>query len=91
MVGEVDDTGQLSQGGADPGQRDVMGKKVICDGLLCSILRAMSSSSNKDEFISVIERDCDENEILGARQKLFNFYPDVMCDKQKKPILKITR
>ena len=33
----------------------------------------------------------DEKEILGARQKLFNFYPDVMCDKQKKPVLKITR
>ena len=51
----------------------------------------MSNAANKDEFISVIERDCDEGEILASRQKLFNFYNDVVCDKQKKPILQITR
>ena len=91
MVGEevILDTGQQKSGG--PVQQDVMGHRVICDGLLCSILKAMSNSANKDEFISVIERDCDEEEILASRLKLFSFYGDVVCDKQKKPILEITR
>ena len=74
-----------------PGQQDVQGSSVICDGLLCSILRAMSHSANKAEFVTVIERDCDEEEILTARTKLFTFYSDVNCDKQKKPILDVTR
>ena len=51
----------------------------------------MSHVSNKDEFISVVERDCDEQEILAAREKLFKYFSDVICDKQKKPILDITR
>ena len=70
---------------------DVLGQKVICDGLLCSILRAMSHSANKEEFISVIDRDCDEMEILQSRKKLFTYYCDVNCDKQKKPVKDITR
>ena len=82
------DTGQ--QKTTEPVE-DVLGHRLICDGLLCSILRAMSNSANKDEFISVIERDCEEEEILASRQKLFSFYSDVVCDKQKKPILDITR
>ena len=51
----------------------------------------MSYSANKEEFVSVIERDCDEQEVLTSRKKLFTFYSDVMCDKQKKPVLDITR
>ena len=74
-----------------PAEQDVLGIKVICDGLLCSILHAMSHISNKDEFVTVIERDCDEQEILAAREKLFKYFSDVICDKQKKPILDITR
>ena len=93
MVVDVDDTGQDSQQTviAAPLLQDVMGKKVICDGLLCSILRSMSNAANKDEFVSVIERDCDEEEILASRRKLFTFYNDVVCDKQKKPVIQITR
>ena len=51
----------------------------------------MSHSPNKEEFISVIERACDEKDILESRKKLFTLYNDVICDKQKKPILQITR
>ena len=77
---------------ADPlPMQEVMGRKVICDGLLCSILHAMSHSANKEDFISVIERICDEEEILLSRKKLFTLFSDVICDKQKKPVLKITR
>merc|ERR1712126_103477 len=70
---------------------EVVGQKVICDGLLCSILHAMSRAANKEEFISVIDHDCEEAEILLSRKKLFTFFNDVQCDKQKKPILNITR
>ena len=87
-----DDTGQgTDQRVTDPAQVDVLGHRVICDGLLCSILNAMSYAANKDEFISVIERDCDEEEILSSRRKLFTFYSAIQCDKQRKPILQITR
>ena len=72
-------------------QEDVQGNKVICDGLLCSILHAVSHFANKEEFVSVIERECGEHEIIAARRKLFTFYRDVICDKQKKPVLDITR
>ena len=72
-------------------QEDVQGNKVICDGLLCSIIHAMSHFANKEEFVSVIERECEEKDILAARKKLFLYFSDVIDDKQKKPILDITR
>ena len=79
------------QGGTMQVQEDVQGNKVICDGLLCSILHAMSHFANKEEFVSVIERECGELEIIEARRKLFTYFSDVTCDKQKKPVLDITR
>ena len=89
-VVETHDTGQNNVENLGPTQ-EVMGRKVICDGLLCSILHAMSHAANKEEFISVIDRECEEAEILSSRKKLFTYFCDVRCDKQKKPILEITR
>ena len=83
------DTGQQNKDSVET--TDAMGMKVICDGLLCSILRAMSNSANKDEFITVIDRECEEAEILTSRKKLFSHYSDVQCDKQKKAVIDITR
>ena len=61
----------------------VMGRRVICDGLLCSILHGLSSSvANEDEFISVIERDTSD--ILKARKRLFTYYDKEICSEQKK-------
>ena len=70
---------------------DTGGCKVICDGLLCSILHSMSHFPNKEEFVSVIERKSDEAEILDARKRLFTYFSDVCCSQQKKPILQIKR
>ena len=84
------DTGQTGEN-LGPGQVDVLGQRVICDGLLCSILHAMSHSASKEEFISVIDRECEEAEILQSRKKLCTCFKDVHCDRQKKPILDITR
>ena len=72
-------------------QEEVMGSKVICDGLLCSILHRMSSSANQEEFISVIVRDISEKEILESRRKLFTYFDQEICSSQKKPILQVTR
>ena len=70
-----------------------MGGKVICDGVLCSILHAMSGSAspNREEFMSVIERECDENELTVAWKKLFTHFNEAICDTEKKPIIDIVR
>ena len=39
----------------------------------------------------MIDRECDEAEILLSRKKLFTFFNDVQCDKQKKPVIDIIR
>ena len=73
-------------------ENDVLGERVIKDGLLCSILCALSRSPNIDELISCIERDTpDVSEILEARRKLFTYYSWVMYTTRKKLILDIDR
>ena len=65
---------------------------MIKDGLLCSILCALSRSPNIEELISCIERDTpDVSEILEARRKLFTYFSGVMCTDRKKLILDIDR
>ena len=71
--------------------QEVMGDRVICDGLLCSILHSMSSTANFDECVSVIERESDENEIMEAKTKLFIFFDTAECPAQKKKIMQITQ
>ena len=70
---------------------DVLGEKVINDGLLCSILHALSGSPNTDDLVSRIERDIpDVPAILLARKKLFTYYR-VVCNDRKKFVLDIDR
>ena len=64
---------------------------VINDGLLCSILHAMSGAPNPDYLINHVLRDCDLREILMARKKLFSHYNEMKCPNQQKPILEIQR
>ena len=70
---------------------EAMWRRVICDGLLCSILHALSGSAspNKEEFISVMQRECDEEDLMKSWKMLFTFYKDVHCDTEKKPIIQI--
>ena len=70
---------------------EVMGTKVICDGLLCSILHSLSGFPNDDELVGVIVRDVSEATILESRRKLFTYFSDEICSNQKKPILDVTR
>ena len=70
---------------------DVTGEKVINNGLLCSVLRAMSGAPNADELAGRIERDCEIDEILEARKKLFTYFNGVICSERNKLILDIER
>ena len=70
---------------------DVMGAKVINNGLLCSILQCMSSAPNAEDLIARIERDVEKPEILEARKKLFSYFRDVICNERKKPVLEVER
>lgn len=102
-MGDTEDSGGgLDGGGAGGGgagvsirattDLDVFGEKVINDGLLCSILHAMSGAPNADELASRIERDCtDVTEILLARKKLFTYYNGVICSERNKLVLDIDR
>ena len=41
-------------------------RPVIIDGLLCSILRAMSRAGTSQELVSVIERTTPEKEVKSS-------------------------
>ena len=84
--------GDGDDGGTQPSvQIDVIGNKVINDGLLCSILHAKSHVINAEDLIGRIERACDLDVILESRKKLFTFYSDVTCSERNKLILDIER
>ena len=65
--------------------------KVMLNGLLCSILRALSRTPNLEELMDLIERDCEVDQVVEARKVLFTFYSDVICTERNKKILDIDR
>ena len=67
------------------------GANVMVNGLLCSILRALSRTPILEELMDLIERDCEVDDIVEARKVLFTFYNDVMCTERNKRILDIDR
>ena len=64
---------------------------VIVDGLLCSILRALSRSNKDSDLAAAVERDKSEHEISEAWKKLFTFFSDVIDENRKIPIINIKR
>ena len=64
---------------------------VIVDGLLCSIIRAMSNTNRDDELVAAIGSEMLEQEIKTSWVKLFNFYKDVLDENRKIPIVDIKR
>ena len=89
---ETEDSGGGGVSSDSIATADVLGEKVINDGLLCSILLALSGSPGTEDLISRIERDIsDVSEILLARKKLFTFYSGIICGERKKLILDIER
>ena len=66
-------------------------KKLICDGILCSIARAISRQANVDELIDAVVREFDQNEICESWKLYFTVFNDVICKSRKKPIIDIVR
>ena len=81
MAGDV----AMDSGGGD------CDRPVIIDGLLCSILRAMSREGASAELASVIERCVSENEVKTAWEKLFTHFKDVIDPTRKKRVIEIVR
>ena len=66
-------------------------KPAICNGLLCSIMKALSRNASKKELASVIARDCSEDVVKEAWILLFSFFSEAEDRSQKKKIISITR
>ena len=81
----MDDTG-----GGDV-LKDSGGSVVIVDGLLCSILRAISRSASQSELVSVVEKEASENEVKKSWQKLFTHFHEAIDPTRKKRIIDIDR
>ena len=67
------------------------GQALITDGLLCSIMRALSRTASQTQLADVIERVVPENEVKIAWPKLFTHFKDVMDPSRKKCIIDIDR
>ena len=66
-------------------------RPVIIDGLLCSILRAMSRVGASAELASVIEKSASEDEVKTAWVKLFTHFKEAIDPTRKKKIIEIVR
>ena len=78
----------------DPGggvSEDSVRTPVIVDGLLCSILKAISRSASQAELINVIEKVASESEVKTSWQKLFTMFDEAMDPTRKKRIIDIER
>ena len=65
--------------------------KVVVDGLMCCIAKALSREASQSELISVVERESTEVEVKSAWVKLFEHFPDAYDASQKKLIKDINR
>ena len=57
--------------------------RLIVDGLLCSIVKAQTRTSNDYELVEAIGRDIDEKEVSEAWSKLFNYFSDAVDENRK--------
>ena len=49
--------------------KDTGGKPVMVDGLLCSIIKAISRSPPHAELVAIIEKNTCENEVKTSTQR----------------------
>ena len=78
-------------GGAHGGVDNNHPAQVIVDGLLCSIIKALSKATSERELIDAIEHTMTEIEIKESWWKLFNFYSDAWDDGRKMLVKDIKR
>ena len=65
--------------------------KLVVDGLLCCIAKALSRDANHAELTAIVDRECNELEVKSSWVKLFEFYHDAYDAGQKKFIKDINR
>ena len=63
---------------------------MIVDGLVCSILKAISRDANNSDLIALVEDSIVEKEIKDAWVNLFSHFKDALDDR-KIPIIEIRR
>ena len=68
-----------------------IGVTVISNGLLGSVLKALSRNLDRGELAALIEKQSSKGEIKCAWSQLFGFFKDVVDSNSKKPIVQITR
>ena len=56
---------------------------AVVDGLLCNIIKALSTSSSDCELISAIERKVPEVEVKTSWWKFFNYFEDAIDEARK--------
>ena len=75
-----------------PGMEETVdGRKIICDGLVCSIAQALSRKADVSDIVSAVAREYDNEEITNSWKNYFGVFKDVMCKDRKKPIIDIAR
>ena len=75
-----------------PGMEETVdGRKIICDGLVCSIAQALSRKADVSDIVSAVAREYDNEEITNSWKNYFRVFKDVMCKDRKKPIIDIAR
>ena len=78
-------------GGGGGGGMDVGDTPTLVNGLLCSIMRAMTRSASSRDLADVIVRDASKEEIKTAWHQLFTLFKDVEDKAQKKSVIDIVR
>ena len=76
--------------GGAPLESDI-GVTVIVNGLLGSILKALSRNPDRSELAALIEKYSAKEEIKCAWLQLFGFFKNVVDINSKKPVIQITR
>ena len=66
-------------------------QKLVVDGLLCCIAKALSREASLPELISIVERESNDVEVKSSWVKLFDHYHEAYDAGQKKFIKDINR
>ena len=65
--------------------------KMLCDGMVCDIAKAISKEADVDELIAAVLREFDHNAIHASWKSYFTVFCDVICKERNKPIVDIAR
>ena len=87
-----DNAHQTSVSGSGANSSDSPGTNgFVNDGLLCSIVKAISTCDNDVELIAAIGRQISEAEVKISHSKLFNYFDEVYDETRKVKIKDIKR